>query len=108
MTNSIAISPAAISSIAYSLEAWQAWQAGVVSVIREEFRELFASVHHDDFDWDAWRPLYEEGWLPADAVKLALSRNSDLVGPGTTAASESKDLAVTFSGSGFSQTMAVD
>jgi hypothetical protein len=77
-------------------------------VIREEFRELFASVHHDDFDWDAWRPLYEEGWLPTDAVKLALSRNSDSVGSGRATPSESKSNPVQASRPGFMQTMAVD
>jgi hypothetical protein len=56
-----------------SLEEWRAWQVSVVSAIRAEFRELFSNVHHDEFDWDAWRPLYEEGWLPADAVRQALS-----------------------------------
>jgi len=100
------------TSASFANEAWHAWQAGVVNVIREEFRELFASVHHDDFDWDAWQPLYDEGWLPADAVKLALSRNtarnSDLVGSGIAAASKSKDLTTSISGPGFAQTMAVD
>jgi hypothetical protein len=75
-----------------------------VSTIRLEFRELFASVHHDEFDWDAWRPLYEEGWLPNDAVKQALSAQSNLIGHGPTTPSQSERI----SGLGFAQTLAVD
>jgi hypothetical protein len=55
--------------------AWQEWQNGVVAVLRADFRELLEDVQFDDVDWDAWRPLYDEGRSPRSAVDRALVRD---------------------------------
>jgi len=57
-----------------SIDLWRSWQKDVVDVVRQEFRDLFHSMHVDDFDWDAWRPLFEEGLDPRGAVLRAFSR----------------------------------
>lgn len=51
-----------------STPAWQEWQHAVVSLIRQNFSEVLTPVGAEDFDWDAWRPLYEQGLSPAEAV----------------------------------------
>jgi hypothetical protein len=71
-----------ISSVASTNGAWSRWQDDVVIAIRREFRELFSSVHHNDFDWDAWRPLFDEGYPALTAVQHALSSPSVTAGPG--------------------------
>jgi len=63
-----------------SWQAWQAWQAEVVQAVRTELRELFHSVHGDDFDWEAWRPYFDEGHEPHAAVQQALSTQARQVG----------------------------
>jgi len=55
--------------------SWARWQHGVMSVIRIEFEELFAYVDRDDVDWNAWRPLYDEGRSPKAAVDRAFARD---------------------------------
>jgi len=55
--------------------SWARWQHGVMSVIRTEFEELFAYVDRDDVDWNAWRPLYDEGRSPKAAVDRAFARD---------------------------------
>ena len=65
-----------VASPAGSNEAWSQWQDEVVLVIQHEFRELFAAVHHDDFDWSAWRPLFDVGFPALTAVEHALSSPS--------------------------------
>ena len=52
---------------------WTEWQHRVVIVIRREFREELHDIGEDDVDWDAWRPLYDEGLSPEGAVKCAFS-----------------------------------
>jgi hypothetical protein len=53
--------------------SWQEWQQAVVSQIRRDFRQVLTEdVGAEDFDWDAWRPLYEQGLSPAQAVADAL------------------------------------
>lgn len=52
---------------------WSEWRASVIAVIRTEYHELFPSLQQDEIDWDAWKPLYEEGYTPQIAVALALS-----------------------------------
>lgn len=55
-------------------ERWDAWQHEVLSVIRSEFRSVLDTVEWDDIDWDAWRPLFEQGCSARDAVKNAFGR----------------------------------
>jgi len=50
------------------------WQADVVQVIRREYVDILGEVALDDIDWDAWRPLYDEGRTPEQAVSSALTR----------------------------------
>ena len=53
--------------------SWQEWQQAVVSQIRRDFRQVLTEdVGAEDFDWDAWRPFYEQGLSPAQAVVDAL------------------------------------
>lgn len=57
------------------LQPWQQWRAGVVAAIRLELREVLEDVKDADIDWDAWRPLYEEGRSPRAAVDRAFLRD---------------------------------
>lgn len=57
------------------LQPWQQWRAGVVAAIRLELREVLEDVKDADIDWDAWRPLYEEGRSPRAAVGRAFLRD---------------------------------
>lgn len=57
------------------LQSWVQWRAGVVATIRYDFREVLEDVQDADIDWDAWRPLYEEGRSPRAAVDRAFLRN---------------------------------
>lgn len=57
------------------LQSWVQWRAGVVAVIRHEFREVLDEVNETDIDWEAWRPLYEEGRSPRAAVDRAYLRD---------------------------------
>lgn len=58
---------------------WTQWKQAIVELIRSNYRELFAHVQLDDIDWDAWRPLYEQGCSPAVAVSIALSPTPELM-----------------------------
>jgi hypothetical protein len=56
-------------------ESWQQWRVGVVKVIRYDFRDVLDDVGEADIDWDAWRPLYDEGRTPQAAVDRAFLRD---------------------------------
>ena len=56
-------------------ESWTDWRQGVVAVIRTEFHDIFDQVGDDDIDWEAWRPLFEEGRSPKAAVDRAFLRD---------------------------------
>jgi len=56
-------------------EPWQQWRAGVVKVIRYDFGDVLDDVGEADIDWDAWRPLYDEGRTPQAAVDRAFLRD---------------------------------
>ena len=51
------------------------WRRGVVIVIRDAFRGVLDYVSDNDIDWDAWRPLYEQGLSPQAAVDRPFLRN---------------------------------
>lgn len=55
--------------------AWQEWQDAVVGVLRAEYRDIVQNIQFDDVDWNAWRPLYDEGRSPHAAVARALTRD---------------------------------
>ena len=55
--------------------AWEEWQAGVVTVLRADFHDVVHDISSEDIDWDAWRPLYDEGRSPQSAVSRALLRD---------------------------------
>lgn len=52
---------------------WMQWKEEIIRVIRREYCELFPHVQHDDIDWEAWKPLYEQGCTPLMAVSTAFS-----------------------------------
>lgn len=52
---------------------WMQWKHAVVELIRTDYYELFPHVQMDDIDWDAWRPMFEQGCTPGAAVSGALS-----------------------------------
>jgi len=56
-------------------ESWRDWRQGVVAVIRTEFRDIFDQIDDADIDWEAWRPLFDEGRSPQAAVDKAFVRN---------------------------------
>jgi hypothetical protein len=56
-------------------EHWRCWRRDVVYAIRETFRGLLDHVNEDDVDWEAWRPLYDEGRSPRAAVARAFLRD---------------------------------
>ena len=57
------------------MNAWEEWQAGVVAVLRTDFHDVVSDIRSEDVDWDAWRPLYDEGRSPHAAVSRALLRD---------------------------------
>jgi hypothetical protein len=57
------------------VQSWQQWRAGVVDEIRCDLAEVLADVKDADVDWEAWRPLYEEGRSPRAAVDRAFLRD---------------------------------
>lgn len=59
-------------------ESWTSWRQGVVAVIRREFQDVFDQVDDADIDWEAWRPLFEEGRSPKSAVDRAFLRDVTL------------------------------
>jgi hypothetical protein len=58
------------------LQSWLQWRAGVVAQIRYDLCEVLPDVQDADIDWDAWRPLYEEGRSPRAAVDRAFVRDT--------------------------------
>lgn len=56
-------------------ESWQQWRSAVVAVIRYDFHDVLDDVGEGDIDWDAWRPLYNEGRSPQAAVDRAFLRD---------------------------------
>jgi len=67
-------SQAARGSAELSEDRWHQWQLDVLDVIRSDFSNILDSVEWDDIDWEAWRPLFEEGCSPQDAVQNAFGQ----------------------------------
>lgn len=55
-------------------DTWVHWRAGVVAELRRDLEGVL-EVDEEDVDWDAWRPLYEEGRSPRAAVDRAFVRD---------------------------------
>lgn len=55
--------------------SWIQWCASVVAIIRYDFGDVLPNVDEKDIDWDAWRPLYDEGCSPQRAVDSAFMRD---------------------------------
>lgn len=53
---------------------WAHWQDSVIAVIRRDFHDVLPNLAQEDIDWDAWRPLFDEGRTPEEAVSSALTR----------------------------------
>ena len=69
-------SPGVSSMLAKALaDPWVDWRRQVVVVIRKNFGGVLEDVGEDDVDWEAWRPLYEEGRSPEAAVDRAFLRD---------------------------------
>lgn len=49
-------------------QTWCDWQRAVVQLIGEDFGDVLTQVGEEDVDWDAWRPLYDQGLSPREAV----------------------------------------
>jgi hypothetical protein len=62
------------------VQPWSDWQNAVVAVIRIDFHDVLEDVHIEDIDWDAWRPLYDEGRTPKAAVDQAFVRFEETEG----------------------------
>ena len=66
----------AVRSMTNSLidAAWSDWRQAVIAAIRDDYADVLDDVDEDDIDWDAWRPLYDEGLSPRAAVDHAFVR----------------------------------
>lgn len=56
-------------------DTWVHWRAAVVAELRRDLHGVLEELGEDDVDWDAWRPLYEEGRTPRAAVDCAFVRD---------------------------------
>jgi hypothetical protein len=57
------------------IESWNLWQQEVVAVIRADFITVLDDIDADGIDWETWRPFFEEGRSPQDAVKRAFAND---------------------------------
>ena len=57
------------------LYSWFQWRASVVAIIRFDFSSVLPDITDRDIDWDAWRPLFDEGRSPQSAVDRAFVRD---------------------------------
>lgn len=55
-------------------DPWLEWRRHVVALIRRDFDGVLTEISDDVVDWEAWRPLYEEGCSPRMAVDRAFLR----------------------------------
>lgn len=55
-------------------ESWPDWQQQVTALIRCDLHDVLADVREEDIDWEAWRPLYDEGRSAQAAVDHAFAR----------------------------------
>jgi hypothetical protein len=55
--------------------SWFQWRASVVAIIRFDFSGILSDIDDRDIDWEAWRPLFDEGRSPQSAVDHAFVRD---------------------------------
>jgi hypothetical protein len=53
---------------------WTRWQAEVLQMIHADLGGVLESVSWDDVDWNAWRPLFDQGYSACEAVRSAFGR----------------------------------
>jgi hypothetical protein len=58
-------------------DTWTQWRQGVVTAIRNDFPEVLQDIGENDIDWDAWRPYYDKGHSPQEAVDQAFLKTVD-------------------------------
>lgn len=57
------------------VQSWTDWQQAVIVSIRRHYGGILADIDTEEVDWDAWRPLFDEGRSPDDAVLRAFARD---------------------------------
>ncbi len=57
------------------VESWTEWQQEVVTVIRNDFATILDDIEPDEIDWETWRPFFDEGRSPQEAVKRAFAHD---------------------------------
>ncbi len=57
------------------MQSWTQWQREVVTLLRQDFREILRHISLDDIDWPAWRAFYLQGRTPRAAIDRALERD---------------------------------
>lgn len=55
-------------------EGWSRWQTEVLQIIHAEFGGVLEAISWDDVDWNAWRPLFDQGCSACEAVRSAFGR----------------------------------
>lgn len=58
----------------FAPEGWSRWQQEVLQIIHLEFDGVLQAVSWDDVDWNAWRPLFDQGYSAHEAVRSAFGR----------------------------------
>ena len=53
---------------------WENWQHEVLDIIRSEYSLVLQEVSWHDVEWNAWRPLFDAGYSPSDAVQSAFGK----------------------------------
>lgn len=53
---------------------WETWQLEVLDIIQSEYASVLDDVSWNDVDWNAWRPLFDAGYSPGDAVLSAFGK----------------------------------
>lgn len=57
------------------VDRWSDWQQQVIAAIRLDLHDVLEDVGTDDVDWEAWRPLFDEGRSAENAVARAFLRD---------------------------------
>lgn len=55
-------------------QRWEIWQLQVLDIIRSEYASVLQEISWHDVDWNAWRPLFDAGHSPSDAVLSAFGK----------------------------------
>ena len=62
------------TQVGSSDELWLKWQRDVLELIQRDFCGVLDRVGWEDIDWDAWRPLFDQGCSAKDAVHNAFGK----------------------------------